>query len=317
MMANVTVATPRRKKSAWGNLLKSLNRTKYLQLLLLPGLIYYIIFHYVPMYGVIIAFKDYKIRAGILGSPWVGFKHFLEFFRYMHCGRIIINTVLLNLYNLIFGFPMPILFAILLNEVRNLRYKKFVQTVSYLPHFISTVSIVGILFMVLSPNGGIVNIIIQKLGGTPIYFMTESKWFRTIYVASGVWQNLGWDAIIYIAALAGVNQELYEAAVIDGASRLKQIWHVSLPGIRSTIVIMLIMRMGGMMSSNTDKVLLMQNALTYDVSDIIGTYVYRRGIQDADYSYSTAVGLFNSLINVVFVVTANTISKRLGESSLW
>ena len=235
----------------------------------------------------------------------------------MHCGRIIVNTILLNLYNLIFGFPMPIIFAILLNEVRNLRYKKFVQTVSYLPHFISTVSIVGILFMVLSPNGGIVNIIIQKLGGTPIYFMTESKWFRTIYVASGVWQNLGWDAIIYIAALAGVNQELYEAAVIDGASRLKQIWHVSLPGIRSTIVIMLIMRMGGMMSSNTDKVLLMQNALTYEVSDIIGTYVYRRGIQDADYSYSTAVGLFNSLINVVFVVTANMISKRLGESSLW
>lgn len=317
-MANVTtVSSARKKKGAWASLLKSLNRTKYLQLLLLPGLIYYIIFHYVPMYGVIIAFKDYKIRQGILGSAWVGLKNFQEFFSYMYCGRIIRNTVLLNLYNMVFAFPAPIVFAVLLNEVRNLRYKKIVQTISYLPHFISTVSIVGILFMILSPNGGIVNIIIQKLGGTPIYFMTESKWFRTIYVASNVWQNLGWDAIIYIAALASVNQELYEAAVIDGASRVKQIWHVSLPGIRSTIVIMLIMRMGSMMSSNTDKVLLMQNAMTYEVSDIIGTYVYRRGIQDADYSYSTAVGLFNSVINVIFVVTANTISKRLGESSLW
>lgn len=317
-MANTTAASStRRKEGYWMRLLKSLNRTKFLQLLLLPGLIYYIVFQYVPMYGVIIAFKDYRIREGILGSDWVGLRHFKDFFNYMYSWRIIRNTVLLNFYNLIFGFPMPIIFAILLNEVRNLRYKKFVQTISYMPHFISTVSIVGILTMILSPTSGIVNIIISKLGGTPIYFMTRTEWFRTIYVASGVWQDLGWDAIIYIAALASVNQELYEAAVIDGASRLKQIWHVSLPGIRSTIVIMLIMRMGGMMSSNTDKVLLMQNELTYEVSDIIGTYVYRRGIRDADYSYSTAVGLFNSVINVIFVVAANTIAKKLGESSLW
>ncbi|MFR8088191.1 MAG: ABC transporter permease [Lachnospirales bacterium] len=317
-MANTTAASStRRKEGYWARLFKSLNRTKFLQLLLLPGLIYYIVFQYVPMYGVIIAFKDYKIREGILGSDWVGLQHFKDFFNYMYSWRIIRNTVLLNFYNLIFGFPMPIIFAILLNEVRNLRYKKFVQTISYMPHFISTVSIVGILTMILSPTSGIVNVLISKLGGTPIYFMTRPEWFRTIYVASGVWQDLGWDAIIYIAALASVNQELYEAAVIDGASRLKQIWHVSLPGIRSTIVIMLIMRMGSMMSSNTDKVLLMQNELTYDVSDIIGTYVYRRGIRDADYSYSTAVGLFNSVINVIFVVAANTIAKKLGESSLW
>lgn len=317
-MANVTTTPAKKRKDGyWSKLAKSLNRTKYLQLLLLPGLIYYIIFHFAPMYGVIIAFKDYKIRSGILGSPWAGFKYFQEFFDYMYFGRLIRNTVLLNLYELIFGFPMPIIFAILLNEVRNLKYKKFIQTVSYLPHFISTVSIVGMLMMLLSPGNGIVNVIIKALGGESIYFMTEVEWFRPIYIMSGVWQNLGWDAIIYIAALASVNQELYEAAVIDGASRLKQIWHVSLPGIRSTIVIMLIMKMGGMMSSNTDKALLMQNELTYEVSDIIGTYVFRRGIQKAEYSYSTAVGLFNSVINVFFIVTANTISKRLGESSLW
>lgn len=317
-MANVTTTPAKKHKNGyWSKLFKSLNRTKYLQLLLLPGLIYYIIFHFAPMYGVIIAFKDYKIRSGILGSPWAEFKYFQEFFNYMYFERLIRNTILLNLYELIFGFPMPIIFAILLNEVRNLRYKKFIQTVSYLPHFISTVSIVGMLMMLLSPGNGIVNVIIKALGGESIYFMTEVEWFRPIYIMSGVWQNLGWDAIIYIAALASVNQELYEAAVIDGASRLKQIWHVSLPGIRSTIVIMLIMKMGGMMSSNTDKALLMQNELTYEVSDIIGTYVFRRGIQKAEYSYSTAVGLFNSVINVFFIVTANTISKRLGESSLW
>lgn len=317
-MAKMTaVSANKRREGAATRLLKSLNRTKYLQLLLLPGLIYYIVFQYFPMYGVIIAFKDYKLKSGIWGSEWAGFKYFIEFFSYMYCGRLIRNTILLNLYNLIFGFPMPIIFAVLLNEVRNIRYKKFIQTVSYLPHFISTVSIVGILFMLLSPQSGIINRVIQMFGGTPIYFMTESSWFRTIYVASGIWQNIGWDAIIYIAALASVNQELYEAAVIDGASRVKQIWHVSLPGIRSTIVIMLIMRMGGMMSSNTDKVLLMQTALTYEVSDIIGTYVYRRGLVDADYSYGTAVGLFNSVINIIFVVTANTIARRLGESSLW
>ena len=317
-MANVTTTPAKKHKDGyWYKLFKSLNRTKYLQLLLLPGLIYYVVFHFAPMYGVIIAFKDYKIRAGILGSPWVGFKYFQEFFDYMYFGRLVRNTVLLNLYELVFGFPMPIIFAILLNEVRNLKYKKFIQTVSYLPHFISTVSIVGMLMMLLSPGNGIVNVIIKAFGGESIYFMTEVEWFRPIYILSGVWQNLGWDAIIYIAALASVNQELYEAAVIDGATRLKQIWHVSLPGIRSTIVIMLIMKMGGMMSSNTDKALLMQNELTYEVSDIIGTYVFRRGIQKAEYSYSTAVGLFNSVINVFFIVTANTISKRLGESSLW
>ena len=288
-----------------------------LYLFLLPCIVWLLVFCYAPMAGIVLAFKNYRFDLGIFGSEWAGLKHFRKFVTSPEFWMTIKNTLVITSLKLVVCFPAPIILALLLNEVKAERFKKTVQTISYLPHFISTVSIVGILFMVLSPNGGIVNIIIQKLGGTPIYFMTESKWFRTIYVASGVWQNLGWDAIIYIAALAGVNQELYEAAVIDGASRLKQIWHVSLPGIRSTIVVMLIMRMGGMMSSNTDKVLLMQNALTYEVSDIMGTYVYRRGIQDADYSYSTAVGLFNSLINVVFVVTANTISKRLGESSLW
>lgn len=315
-MANIT-ATVKKKDNVWTRTLKSLNRTKYLQLLLLPGLIYYIIFHYVPMYGIIIAFKDFTLKKGILGSPWVGLKHFREFFSYIEFQRVFFNTIILNVYTLVFAFPMPIIFAVMLNELHNLQYKKFVQTVSYLPHFISTVSIVGMLHMLLSPNNGIVNNIIKAMGGSPVYFMAEVSWFRPIYVLSNIWQNIGWDAIIYIAALSSVDQQLYEAAVIDGANRLKQIWHVSLPGIRPTIIIMLIMRMGSMMSSNTDKVLLMQNPMTYDVSDIIGTYVYRLGIKQAQYSYSTAVGFFNSVVNVMFLVAGNTISKRFGESSLW
>ena len=315
-MANVP-ATVGKKDNVLTRTLKSLNRTKYLQMLLLPGLIYYIIFHYKPMYGIIIAFKDFSIKKGLMGSPWVGLKHFRDFFSYIEFQRVFVNTIILNVYTLIFAFPMPIIFAVLLNELHNLHYKKFVQTVSYLPHFISTVSIVGMLHMLLSPNNGIVNNIIKALGGSPIYFMAETSWFRPIYVFSEIWQNIGWDAIIYIAALANVDQQLYEAAVIDGASRVKQIWHVSLPGIRPTIIIMLIMRMGSMMSSNTDKVLLMQNPMTYDVSDIIGTYVYRLGIKQAQYSYSTAVGFFNSIINVLFLVVGNSISRRFGESSLW
>ena len=264
-----------------------------------------------------IAFRDYLPGRGITESPWVGWKYFVKFFSGVKFWPVLRNTLAIGLYS-VAVLPCAVSLALGLNYLPSKGFRKTVQTISYMPHFISMVVVCSMVRLFTDGNSFIVQILSffghNNLGGN---LLNEKSMFVPIYVVSGIWQEFGWGSIIYIAALAGVNQELYEAAVIDGASRLKQIWHVSLPGIRSTIVIMLIMRMGGMMSSNTDKVLLMQNALTYDVSDIIGTYVYRRGIQDADYSYSTAVGLFNSLINVVFVVTANTISKRLGESSLW
>lgn len=301
----------------WHSIVQGLKRTKYLQLMILPGVIYYIVFCYLPMYGVVIAFKDYNMRKGIMGSEWVGFENFVSFFTYPFCLRLIKNTVLLNVYNLLWSFPVPILFAILLNELRAGPYKKLVQTVSYLPHFISTVSIVGILFLILSPQTGFVNRIIAMFGGEPIYFMAETSWFRTLFVASGVWQNVGWDAIIYLAALTNVNPELYEAARIDGASRVKQILHVTLPAIQGTIVIMLILRMGQLMSSSTDKVLLMQTPITYEVSDIIGTYVYRRGLVSAEYSLGTAIDLFNSVINISLLLLANKISSKITGSGLF
>ena len=293
-----------RRQSFW----QAMKRTKYLHLMLLPGVIYYIVFKYLPMYGVVIAFKDYNMFKGILASDWVGLENFRSFFEYPFFWRLIRNTVLLNVYNL---------FALMLNEVRNIRSKKFIQTVSYLPHFISTVSIVGILFLILSPQSGFVNRVIEGFGGEPIYFMAETKWFRTIYVASNIWQNMGWDAIIYLAALTAVSPELYEAAQIDGASRLRQMWHITLPAIKPTIVTMLILRMGQLMNSSTDKVLLMQNPITYEVSDIIGTFVYRRGLISAEYSFGTAIDFFNSVINITLLLIANKVSKELTDSGLF
>lgn len=307
----------KKKNTKLQTLIHLLRRTKYLQLMLLPGIIYFIIFHYVPMYGVIIAFKDFNMRRGIMASEWVGFEHFVSFFQHPFFWRLLRNTLLLNIYNLLWYFPLPIVFALMLNEIRNVYFKKFVQTVSYLPHFISTVSLVGMLFLILSPQTGFINRIIVSMGMEPIYFMAETSWFRTIFISSGIWQNLGWDAIIYLAALTSVDAEQYEAARIDGASRLQQIWRITLPAISGTIVIMLILKMGGMMSSNTDKVLLMQSPITYEVSDVIGTYVYRRGLVEAEYSLGSAIDLFNSAINITLLLCANRISKCFSDSSLF
>jgi putative aldouronate transport system permease protein len=299
------------------SLLISLKKTKALQFMLIPGLAYFIIFHYVPIYGLIIAFKDYNLRLGILGSKWIGWENFRRFFDYVYFFRLLKNTFLLNLYNLLWGFPLPIILALFLNEVRNIVFKRFVQTVSYLPHFISTVAVVGMLYMILSPSTGIVNRIIMALGGESIYFVADKAWFRTLYIGSGVWQSMGWGAIIYLAALSGVNDELHEAAVIDGASRVQRILHISLPSIIPTIVIMLILNIGGMMSSSTDKVLLLYQPNTYEVSDVLGTYVYRMGLGQADYGFGTAAGLFNSVINLILLIFANTMSKKLTEQGLW
>jgi len=298
-------------------ILKEVWKQKYLHLLALPGVIYYIIFHYIPMYGVIIAFQDYNIGKGVLHSEWVGLKHFINFVNNPFFWRLIRNTILINVYQIIFVFPIPIVFALFLNEIRQQLYKKFVQTVSYLPHFISLPAIIGMLAMYLSPTDGIVNKILSKFGIEPIYFLAQPEWFRTIYIVSDIWQHTGWSAIIYIAALSQVNPELYESAIIDGANRIQLMKYISIPSILPTITIMFLLKVGHIMSLGAEKVLLLQSPLNYETSDVISTYVYRRGLIYGEYSYTTAIGIFNSVINLVILLIANKISQKVSETSLW
>ncbi|MCR2803576.1 ABC transporter permease [Paenibacillus soyae] len=288
-----------------------------LYLFLLPAVAIYLVFKYYPMYGVQIAFKDFRASKGIWGSEWVGFEHFIRFFEAYNFWPIMENTILLSVYSLVFSFPIPIIVALMLNQMMAKRYKKFVQTVIYAPHFISTVVLVGMLGVFLSPNSGIVNHIITFFGGEPVLFMADEGWFRPLYILSGIWQETGFATIIYLAALAGVNPELHEAAVMDGASKWKRIRHVDIPGILPTIIILLVLAMGNVMSVGFEKAYLMQSDLNYAVSNIIPTYVYELGIQKAQYSFSAAIGLFNAVINVVLLVTVNKVAKKLTETSLW
>ncbi|WP_274364366.1 ABC transporter permease [Paenibacillus thermotolerans] len=292
-------------------------RNWQLYLLISPVAAYFILFHYVPMYGIQIAFKDFVATKGIWGSEWVGLKHFERFFNSYFFWRLIKNTLGIGLYSLAVGFPIPILLALMLNEARSERFKKFVQTVTYAPHFLSTVVVVGMLMIFLNPRYGIVNRFIEIFGGKPINFMAEPSWFKTLYVFSDVWQTMGWSSIIYLAALAGVDHQLHEAARVDGANRLQRIWHINIPSIMPTIIILLILNLGSVMAVGFEKVFLMQNNLNLQSSDIIATYVYRSGILDAEYSFSAAVGLFNSVVNFVLLVIVNFISKRVSETSLW
>jgi putative aldouronate transport system permease protein len=297
-------------------LLRHIIRDKYLILLVLPVVAYFILFSYLPMYGVIIAFKDYSISGGILASPWAGFKYFEQFFNSFYFWRLLRNTLLLSVYSLLWGFPIPILFALILNEFGGF-YKRFVQTVSYLPHFVSIVVVCGMIVSFLSPSGGIVNQLIVALGGSSINFLGDPKYFRTIFVASEVWQGFGWSSIIYLAALTSIDQELYEAATIDGAGRLKQLWHITLPGIKETIMIRLILSVGGLMGIGFEKVILLYNGGTYETADIIATYVYRAGLLGSQYSFAAAVGLFNSAVSIILLVSCNAISRRVGDISVW
>jgi putative aldouronate transport system permease protein len=268
------------------------------------------------MYGVIVAFKDYNIVKGVMASPWVGFKHFEKFLTDIYFWKLVRNTLLLNIYGLVFGFPVPIIIAVLLNELKGSRYKKVIQTVSYLPHFISTVVVCGMIVNFLSSDG-IFNQIITYLGGKNKQFLMYPQYFRTIYTASGIWQSAGWTSIIYLAALTAVDQEVLEAAMIDGANRWHKIWHVTLPSIAPTISIMLIMNLGRLMNLGYEKILLLYNGSTYETADVIATYVYRRGILSNDFSYATSVGLFQSVIGVILLLSANKISKKISETSLW
>lgn len=300
----------------WEHIKRQLYKGRHVYIMMLPVMAYYIIFHYWPMYGVIIAFKDFRPLKGILGSEWIGFANFIDFFNSYYFWNLIRNTLLLSIYSLIWGFPAPIILALLLNEVKNKYFKSTVQTISYLPHFISMVVIVGMMLDFLSTNGLINNIIVM-LGGESYQYMGDPDWFRTIYVASGIWQGVGWGSIIYLAALSGVDPQLYEAAVVDGAGRWKQMIHITLPSIAPTIIILLIMDMGRIMNVGFEKVLLMQNPLNKETSNIIATFVYERGLIQNDFSYSTAVGLFNNIISLALLVAVNNISRRVTETSLW
>ncbi len=290
---------------------------KYLFIMLLPCLAYYFVFHYMPMYGVIIAFKKYDIAKGIMGSPWVGLTNFINFFQGPYAFRLIRNTLLLSLYNLIFYFPIPIIFALFLNEVTSKWFKKAVQTVSYLPHFISVVIVVGLLQSMLSPQTGIINKLITSLGGESINFFMKPEWFRTLYIGSSIWQEFGWGSIIYLSALSAVDTGLYEAAQLDGAGRFRCMWHITLPAISPTIVTLLILRVGNLLNVGYEKVIMMYNPGIYETADIISTYVYRVGLSQANYSFGTAVGLMNSIVSMVLILITNTVSKKLTDTSLW
>ena len=300
------------KKSVWKRMLKCWQ----LYVLLLPTLVFFIVFCYVPMYGVQLAFKDYNAMLGITGSPWVGFEHFRRFFESYQFKQLLGNTLSLSIYQLAVSFPVPIILALALNQVKNARFKKVVQTVTYAPHFISIVVLVGMLNVFFSTNGGLVNEIVKFFGGEPKLFLGQEQYFQHMYVWSGVWQSMGWSAIIYLAALSGVSPELHEAAVVDGASKIKRIWHIDIPAILPTIIILLILNCGQVMSIGFEKAFLMQNSLNIGTSEIIPTYVYKMGLLNAQYSFSTAVGLFNSVINCTLLFVVNKISKKAGQTGI-
>lgn len=296
---------------------KNIKKDRYLLVLVAPVIIYYFIFNYIPMYGAIIAFKDFSPGDSILFSKWVGLKWFREFFRSVYFGRLISNTFILSGLSLIFSFPVPIIFALLLNEVKRKHLKRAVQTVSYLPHFISLVVMVGIMSNFLSPSDGIINNFLRRLGMEPINFMGEPAWFRPLYIGSGIWQSFGWNSIIYMAALTSIDPQLYEAARIDGCNRWQEMRHITIPGLMPTAIMLLILALGNLMNVGFEKIILMYSPATYNVADVISTYVYRRGILSAQYSFGAAVGLFNSIINFILLITVNKISRRYTQIGLW
>lgn len=309
--------TAKRKKYTKKYVINNLRQNKYMLLMIVPVVIYYLVIHYWSMGWLSISFFDYKLLKGFSGSKFVGFDNFAKFVGGINFWPVIQNTLLLNLLSLVFYFPFPIIFAILLNEIKSVRYKKCIQTISYIPHFLSAVVMVSIMNVMLSPSTGYVNGLLKSVGLPSVYFMGEAKYFRVVYVASSVWQETGWAAITYIAALSGIDQGLYEAARIDGAGKLRQIWHVSLPGIRETIILLLIMRIGNMMNLTFEKPYLMQNSLNTSVSEVLSTYTYKIGMIRGSYSQATAIGLFSSVISLFFVLGANYLSQKVTETSLF
>lgn len=316
-MLQTKSAAPLQKNVSFGKMLaRDFMRNKYIYMMAIPMIVYYILFHYQPMYGAIIAFKNFSPARGILGSPWAGFTHFESFFNGVYFWRVLRNTLLINVYNLMFGFPAPIVLALLLNEIRHNVFKRTVQTVSYLPHFISIMVVCGMIIDFTSSDG-IINDIVAMFGGERATLLLKPELFRTIYVGTNIWQEVGWGSIIYLAALTSIDPQLYQAATIDGASRWKQLWNITIPGIMPTIVILLILRIGQMMNVGFEKIILLYNPNTYETADVISSFVYRKGLLEFNYSYSAAVGLFNSVINFALLLTANRISRKVNETSLW
>ena len=297
--------------------LKLMRQNYQLYIFLIPAIVFIVLFMYTPLYGLQIAFKNYRGGDGIWGSAWVGLKWFNQFFSTPRCWEIVKNTLTISVYSLIAGFPLPICLAIILNYVKNLRFKKFAQTVTYMPYFISTVVLVAMMNLFFSPSSGFVNTIIKAFGGEAVYFMGMSSLFPHMYVWSGIWQSMGYSSIIYIAALSGVSPELHESAVIDGANILQRIWHIDIPTIMPTMIILLIMSCGNIVNVGYEKVYLMQNDLIADVSEIISTYVYKIGLTNNQFSFSTAIGLMNNVINFVILVAANKLANKLFGSGLW
>lgn len=298
-------------------LARDMRRHSALYIMILPGVLYFFIFRYFPMYGAIIAFKDYRVLEGFTGSPWVGFKHFQTIFSSPFFYNVLANTLLISVYKLIFGLPIAVGMALLLNEVRLSWFKRSVQTITYLPHFLSWVVVFGVLLTSLSPSTGLVNKAIVASGGQPINFLTDPKWFRSVLVISDIWKDLGWGTIIYLAALAGISPSLYEAAAVDGASRLDRIRYITLPGIVPVIVLVTLLRIGNILSAGFEQVFVLYNPSVYSVADIIDTWVYRQGIQGFQFSVAAAVGLFKGVVGTVLLVTANSLAKRFAGTGIW
>jgi putative aldouronate transport system permease protein len=311
--ARVAASSASRSSTIMGRLM----RNRWLYFMVLPGLLYFLVFKYWPMYGIFISFKDYQPFLGFWDSPFVGMKHFERLFSDSNFLVLFRNTLILATYNILFFFPLPIVIALMLNELRHEFMKRMVQTLVYIPHFMSWVVVVGIGYIFLTTEGGIVNELLERLGGEKINFLASNEWFRTIITAEVIWKETGWGTIIFLAALAGVDPQLYEAARMDGANRLRQLWHITLPAIRSTIVILLILRLGHFLDTGFEQIFLMLNAMNRDVGEVFDTYVYSVGISQGQYSFSTAVGLFKSIIGLILVVVSNYLAKKFGEEGIY
>lgn len=297
--------------------LSYIKKKKYLYILLIPCIAYFAIFHYVPMYGVIIAFKKFNFSKGILGSEWIGLENFRYMFGLKDFYNVFWNSIYLSFLRIVFTFPIPIILALMINEMGHVIYKKFIQTVIYLPHFISWVVIGGILVNFLSPTWGVVNGLLKNFGFEPIFFLAKAEYFRPIVVVSSIWKEAGWGTIIYLAAITGINPELYEAAIVDGANRLQRLWHITLPCIRTTIVILLVLRIGSIMGNGFEQIFVLQNPQNLSVSEVFETYTYRVGILGGRFSFATTVGLFTSTVGMIFLIISNKIAKLLGEEGIW
>lgn len=316
-MINLQAKTKQKGRPESQSLLMRYWKNRYLALLLLPGIAYYLIFCYYPLFGIQIAFRDFTYNGGIWHSKWVGFQNFIDLFATRSFFEVLRNTLLIGIYKLIFYFPSGIIFAILLSELRSRWFKRTVQTVSYLPHFVSWVILGGLFLQFLSPTTGPVNMLLKLVGIKPIFFLADTAWFRSVLVITGIWKEAGWDSIIYIAAIAGINFEIYESAYIDGANRFQRIRHITLPSIAPVITIMLIFAVGRIVKDDFNQVFSLYNPSVYKVGDVLSTYIYRMGLVDMKYSFATAVGLFKNVVAFIFIIAANSITKRVNDYGIW